>query len=749
VRFHNPYHFVPVAERASQRQRDLSTADFDAQRAGHVTHDRYCEGTYSGRIVCRLTAEDPLFIGSERTPGNRSTPGQAKPFELEDRPAIPASSLRGLMSSIAEAASNSALRVLENRSFSFRKPMDRNSLSAMGMVIVKGSAGKEAYSLLPLTLPTLEAAAGRFVLPRAYQGVFSEPRLRVYIGDSRTIRDANPKGLRTSTVMADGRRMQMYGMRLARRQWRPNWEVPSEGAHIKADRFLVAACRPANLSEVRRAEDITSEEERRVYTFGLVRVLGCWGDREKDIPTGKKHELFLPFPEKQKSVAIPRAVVDRFHALADERTEASKTDSAQGRQAPLLPFEPKDTPRNPETGNPKFRLKHGDIVFFACDLVNDKPTVSEVSLSSIWRGRVERIENERLVPATTRHFFSSVDPDLVPFAHDRQRITLAEQLFGFVEDREKGEEHERQARALASRVRFSHGLLGPESGSAEPYGETVRLRILDTPKPPSPSLYFKHKNPPPATGENWPGIAKTELSYERHTPQGRKFYLHRNASQPEPWKTTLTGGNNDNWTQFTEIRPFSAGLSFYFHIDFDNLSRAELGLLRYALRPTADYRHKIGMGKPIGLGKIRIDPLGLFLVDRHARYTANGLFQDRYGAGWMEPSETTVNWPARYDRERQARPSGVDLSAIAEEFRQAMNSNIRRALELLGNPAAVTADVGTPQVEGAHAEKETFQWFVANERPGPPVGLKPLTAQDSALPTLPKLEVSPRPRRGA
>ena len=40
-------------------------------------------------------------------------------------------------------------------------------------------------------------------------------------------------------------------------------------------------------------------------------------------------------------------------------------------------------------------------------------------------------------------------------------------------------------------------------------------------------------------------------------------------------------------------------------VDFDNLSPRELGLLLYALKPAEGFRHKLGMGKPIGLGGVR------------------------------------------------------------------------------------------------------------------------------------------------
>ena len=131
--FHNPYHFVPVKEQGSSE--DLRVTAFKAGEGGHVTHDRFvtypsqdARPVYSGRLICRLTTEDPIVIGHIREKLADDS-HRVAPFELplEGRPAIPASTLRGLISSIAETASNSALRVLEDRSLPYRANRERRS----------------------------------------------------------------------------------------------------------------------------------------------------------------------------------------------------------------------------------------------------------------------------------------------------------------------------------------------------------------------------------------------------------------------------------------------------------------------------------------------------------------------------------------------------------------------------------------------------------------------------------------------
>ncbi|MCB0008677.1 MAG: cold shock domain-containing protein, partial [Anaerolineales bacterium] len=77
-------------------------------------------------------------------------------------------------------------------------------------------------------------------------------------------------------------------------------------------------------------------------------------------------------------------------------------------------------------------------------------------------------------------------------------------------------------------------------------------------------------------------------------------------------------------SQLTRVRPIKAGVRFEFTIHFENLHPAELGALLWVLEPQgepeAQYRHKLGMGKPLGMGAVHITP-ALFISDRRQRYS--------------------------------------------------------------------------------------------------------------------------------
>jgi len=73
--------------------------------------------------------------------------------------------------------------------------------------------------------------------------------------------------------------------------------------------------------------------------------------------------------------------------------------------------------------------------------------------------------------------------------------------------------------------------------------------------------------------------------------------------------------------QHTLLTPVRSGAIFKGRIRFENLSKVELGALLFALDLPEGHAHKLGMGKPIGLGSVRISPR-LFLSNRKKRYEA-------------------------------------------------------------------------------------------------------------------------------
>jgi hypothetical protein len=205
-------------------------------------------------------------------------------------------------------------------------------------------------------------------------------------------------------------------------------------------------------------------------------------------------------------------------------------------------------------------------------------------------------------------------------------------------------------------------------------------------------------------------------------PNGRKIYVHHRVQEvnQEPWKTR----NNENAHQKLKIRPLKAGQAFYFHIDFDNLSRQELDLLLTAIRPATEHRHRLGLGKPLGLGTVRLDICACCLRDTKGRYTAAGLTTPRYGEVWQETTDDT--WLPHYPIEAAAIVNAPTARPAAWQLddNPLIDRETRDLIATLGDPDQVRLPVQTPltleqsQSPLAEREKETFKWFVQNDAKG-------------------------------
>ena len=95
---------------------------------------------------------------------------------------------------------------------------------------------------------------------------------------------------------------------------------------------------------------------------------------------------------------------------------------------------------------------------------------------------------------------------------------------------------------------------------------------------------------------------------------GRKFYFH----QPGEIQTE---SEDSSYNQ--HIKPIDKGSQFAFSVQFTNLEPVELQTLLYALNLEPGMRHKLGYGKPAGLGSVRFDITKLTLIDYAKRYTTN------------------------------------------------------------------------------------------------------------------------------
>ena len=134
-------------------------------------------------------------------------------------------------------------------------------------------------------------------------------------------------------------------------------------------------------------------------------------------------------------------------------------------------------------------------------------------------------------------------------------------------------------------------------------------------------------NPKPTTFQHYLTQPEEDINKLKHynpddkdmlsTIRGYKQYWHKSGAK---WEENEKNVNDKNYKQYTKINPVKPKVAFTGRIRFENLSDIELGALLFALDLPEECCHKIGMGKPLGLGSIRIIPT-LHLSNRKDRYT--------------------------------------------------------------------------------------------------------------------------------
>lgn len=776
--FHNPYVFIPFGDPKPSDQRLPWTAY--GQIAGdthHHSHARYAPGAFNGRLVCRLTTKTPIFVGAGDVP-NTQNPKQKENFRLDGKIAPPAPSLRGMVSSLHEAITRASLRAMDDRTYSVRPDTGRTDVnafafSAIGRVHIRNGT----IHIEPLTLPTLERdGRGQYHITYDYAVAFAATGMKdgqafhKVLLENITIPPDSDFARSQIVQFTDERSRGYWYMPLEPLRVNPGSNSIHSGAYrITKRRFLIGQ-RPTVNGACPLSQEEYDQLNQGGYVRGFIRPMKYEG-RQLPPPSVRKYELFVPFPvarDASDPITIPCTdrCIDRFEALTNERHALQKKELPTDERL-RFPYTPVNHSRN---GEP-LRPSQGDLVFFKPSAAGN--TIAEISYSSIWRARLETDEGAY----KTQHALSMVQLSPLNDPDTSKQLSPSELLFGCIEQNSK-EKRQKDAKkgimAFASKVQFGYG---HSLNKVDPLG-AVTLKILSSPKPPSPAMYFQ---PRPDKGQPR-YIKKAELvsSPEDFMLKGRKAYLHalrlgetlpneaapgvapldRNGGVPQgqngppPWQTQPPGQNAPNRVredynrankQRVRVKPIGKDEIFFFEVDFVNLSQAELESLCASLSPHSTFEHKLGMGKPIGLGSVKIHIVGMYLVDRSARYRQTDFsVAARYAGVWKD--KAVSNLPPHLRREQEANPTSgvIDPRHLANAQMTELCDNdkaVFNAILLAGNPNAVKWPVHYPQLNDRDIERETFAWFVCNDRPvstwnGIQQFLESFHANSTQLPTL-------------
>lgn len=674
-RFLNPYNFVrPLPKSRPEPSENNVLGNYPSP-----PHDRYLEIT--GRITCKVEAQTPLFVSdSHETTENDKGHRSYRFFQYKEKPALPASSLRGMVRSVFEAATNSCFAIFDGGGFDLREGRMPEKLVPARVVKIDNSGAKLEILDCSQGLPTNASIQGPNKMKAAVILAYSPKVL-----NTNTDETFDPAQSKIPINLKDGERVAALVNLQA---------VPGRGGryHYFVVETVVPTARHASLTE-------TPGVTKKV--FGYIHITG------PNIENKHFERFFFRWdddtlPQAPEWGDIPTQREVRAETLAeykehlknywDRHQNSIEKLNKTGSHWPITP----DALPHPSYFIEKDRkLCEGDVLYYIPKSEKGFPVLRPILMS-------------RLPYKYTRLDLLKRVKHLHP-CQDFNSLCPACRVFGWVSgEMEPGQD---KLVAYAGRVRFSHGEL--QSPEATPMSSPTTLAILSSPKPTTCVFYLRHKD----------GDPDSNITYNNDGAQlrGRKFYRHHGKNL-NPQEYTREPKADQNRTVFDALPKKT---TFTFTVDFENLSKVELGALLWALEfdGNGTLFHRLGYAKPLGFGSVTIKVTKVEQMLPGERYRS--LAQD---GGWKDvfaekddlktifkkamesiylekPSENVTGKTVGYKQY---------LKGLSQETFESL-PNIQDLKALLSEPEA-SLPIHYPRPSDEPGEDENFRWFVKNTR---------------------------------
>lgn len=213
---------------------------------------------------------------------------------------------------------------------------------------------------------------------------------------------------------------------------------------------------------------------------------------------------------------------------------------------------------------------------------------------------------------------------------DNPDIDMAEAIFGWVKD-QKSENQARAGRVFITDAVIDDSIPDEKIWCQPNPDDRIIPRILATPKPTTFQHYLVQTDPD-AKRENLKHYGSKPI--EDTIIRGHKLYWHQQDVSCHTVNETKTPEEIEiekKQKQYTKIRPIQPQVIFYFTIYFENLTEEELGGLLWVLdlakkkenriyvNDEREYRFSLGMGKPFGMGAVKLTNQQLWLSQRQQK----------------------------------------------------------------------------------------------------------------------------------
>lgn len=715
--FVNPYTFVPAPPRPEPDDAGHQSDDLADRRPDG--HHRLRDDRWTGRLAVTLTVETPLLIPDTARAETDPRGHRTYPVRMRDgRPYLAATSVKGMLRAAYEAVTNSRFGVFTGHADRLGYRMAPRE--GLKMVPARISDDGQHVVLLPGDTPPGGQGGGTLPLHAAWL----------------------PQYDRGKPTPDDFQHRRRY----------PDGMDPAHGDEVDAEVILREHARRRflywSVVKLRPARGSSPEPGDAQPQVGDRKAIRGWVCRTGQ-NAGNKHDERVFYAGSQPSAEqeLTEPLRAEWRNLIRNYREANRREDVKNRRRPdgsraapdeFLGHEPGKTAWSPHQYDDTYLgLSPGALCFATVD-----------------SHRGNRVTG--LYPvAIARALFPSppedlLHPSLRP-AERPDRLSPADRVFGWVSDSGTG--------TYRGQLRIGPVICTTEPAEAvENFAHPgVPLAILSAPKPQQGRFYLTgdQRNPhtpldPRTPKGSWftapDGSAAPPQSRAGQGLRGRKVYWHH-GGLPDGYWSDPTGNRTQAPTRDRRYQEYRRAevettgddrssqrppdgkhvrddqnrsvlgwvkprTTFSFDVEVTNLSDTELGALVWLCTLPEDHFHRLGLGKPLGFGSVRLD------VDE-ARTDL------RRGEGWRDRYRTLAPTPL------SAPNAAGQLTSLAETFDRTVRaafpdegaSPLDAFLAAARGAGGFAVHYPRVQPDGAgddvppppDPEGNTYLWFAAND----------------------------------
>lgn len=578
-RFLNPYNFVRYIHRDLPPNHVLG-------KCPPPSHDRYVGLT--GRITCKVEAITPLFISDSHAVEESNGHKIYRFFQYEGEPALPASSLRGMIRAVFEAVTNSCFIVFQRDEPYTLEHRESRAPDMVPARVLKLDGKGACLELLDCTVnaPINFSGYPTAVRAGAVRGSYP-PRVlnqntnqAFYPDESQLPKDAHDKMrvaalvIRTPVIHRSTRFCSFHAIKIVPAS--QHQSLIEDGKHTKVFGWLHLT-----------GPNIENKHDERLFFR--------WDDKQPFAPP------IAQIPASYLCECSDTVTKEYNHHLSEYWERLGKRVENLGDQR--WPNSTKDMPQPSTFVEKGSMLDIDDLVYIQFDEQGIVRMLRPISMPRI-RYTYSR---QKFLPKHLNH------------CKNLETLCPACRVFGWVRESAEGIGIDKPT-AYRGRVRLSHGILTHSEGELI---ETT-LAILSTPKPTTTSFYLLNSR----------GRPDPTVTYDIDDAhlRGRKVYRDHGKANFKEYSI------NDKIDQNRTVkRALNPGAEFTFTLEFESLAPLELGALLYALELEKGMVHRLGYAKPLGFGSVKVTVEKVESIDWDERLQSVNL-----NSGWLSIKEAQL-----------------------------------------------------------------------------------------------------------